>query len=682
MEAPSAAAKMNAPSLRDWSAVCGALLGLLGATVLLGWAAGIPWLTGRWGASTPMNPSPALALFGAAIVLWVRANRGDRAAWARSADLLSVLILLVGLLKVLQLVGVPVLPVDQLIQLAEYPLRPVGGPTAMALGTALGLQLGGLGLFLLDKPRFQGTASLIGAVLTAGVLIFSIGELLGTAGGLVPSASAPIARATAAALLLLGIALALARPDEGILGAFRRNELSIRRTLFFSFGLTALVLGVVVVTIGYSSLAGWRATETRRVGYAAQRELSGLLQSLLDMETGQRGFLLSGDTQFLEPYRAGAAAVDRHLAALATFGWESAAADSLMPHLQGLVGRKVAQMADLVERRRSGGIGAVLPRFRAGQGRAVMDSLRLVVTALDNIEITRTDQADGEAQQAMRRALGSGGGAALLTVLLLAFASTAISRGLAVTEATRDQIAELNVQLQGKIQDVETQSVEMAAFSYSVSHDLRAPLRAIDGFSRLLVDEHAAELSPEAHRLLGVIRDRAQRMARLIDELLMLAQVTRHEPKFERVDQDALVREVVGELRETAAGQRVEFDLGSLPEAMGDEGLLRQVWSNLLGNAVKYSARAEAPRVAVFGAAESSGERVYRIVDNGVGFDMAHVDKLFGVFQRLHAPSEFEGTGVGLATVQRVIRRHGGRVWATGSPGRGAEFCFTLPARE
>ncbi|MEO6067433.1 MAG: ATP-binding protein [Gemmatimonadales bacterium] len=629
-----------------------------------------------------MNPSAALVFIGAAIVLWLRATSGHRAAAVRSADLLSVLILLVGLLKVLQLVGVPVLPVDQLIQLAEDPLRPLGGPTAMALGTALGLLFGGLGLFLLDKPRLRGTSSLIGAALTAGVLVFSIGELLGSAGGLALSASAPIARSTAAALLLLGLALTLARPDEGIVGAFRRNELSIRRTLFFSFGLTALVLGVVVATTGYSSVAGWRATETRRAGSTARRELSGLLVSLLSMESGQRGFLLSGDTLFLDPYRTGAASVDQHLAVLATIGWGSAAADPLTPLLRGLVGRKVALMADLVERRRTGGTAKFLPQFMTGHGKAVMDSIRVVVTALDDIEIMRTDQADEQLRVAMRRALGFGGGAALLMVLFLAFTSTAISRGLAATEAARDHIEELNVKLEGKMQDVETQSVEMAAFSYSVSHDLRAPLRAIDGFSRLLVNEHAAQLSPEAHRLLGVIRDRAQRMARLIDELLMLAQVTRREPKFERVDQDALVREVVGELRETPAGQRVEFDVGRLPESTGDVGLLRQVWSNLLGNAVKYSARVETPRVAVSGATEPSGELVYRIVDNGVGFDMAHVDKLFGVFQRLHAPSEFEGTGVGLATVQRVIRRHGGRVWATGSPGRGAEFCFTLPARE
>jgi light-regulated signal transduction histidine kinase (bacteriophytochrome) len=218
----------------------------------------------------------------------------------------------------------------------------------------------------------------------------------------------------------------------------------------------------------------------------------------------------------------------------------------------------------------------------------------------------------------------------------------------------------------------------MESFSYSVSHDLRAPLRAIDGFSRILLEDHAAVLNEEMRRLLGVVRSNTQRMGRLIDDLLAFARTSRQEMRVAPVDMDALARAALDDLGLAGGGGHARVTVAELPPARGDATLLRQVWANLIGNAVKYSRGAAEPRVTIEGDAVD-GVVQYRVRDNGVGFDMAYAGKLFGVFQRLHRTEEFEGTGVGLATVQRIVQRHGGRVWAESRVGEGATFFFTLP---
>jgi PAS domain S-box-containing protein len=216
---------------------------------------------------------------------------------------------------------------------------------------------------------------------------------------------------------------------------------------------------------------------------------------------------------------------------------------------------------------------------------------------------------------------------------------------------------------------------ELESFSYSVSHDLRAPLRAIDGYAQMLEEDYAAKLDHDGQRMLGVVRDNARRMGQLIDDLLAFARLGRQEPALQRIDMTRLAREVADELRGT---QPVAIELAELPPARADAALLRQVWANLIGNAIKYSSKKPDARVVVT-AREDAEQNVYSVTDNGAGFDMRYVDKLFGVFQRLHRADEFEGTGVGLAIVQRVVTRHGGRVWAEGRLGEGASFHFSLP---
>jgi PAS domain S-box-containing protein len=260
------------------------------------------------------------------------------------------------------------------------------------------------------------------------------------------------------------------------------------------------------------------------------------------------------------------------------------------------------------------------------------------------------------------------------------------SDGLLVTGVIRDvtdrrqveeQIRTLNENLARRIAELDAVNKELEAFSYSVSHDLRAPLRSIDGFGQALLEEYAEHLDDTAADYLRRIRAATQRMGELIDDLLDLSRVTRREMRHEDVDLSALATTVIGDLTKAQPSRDIEVQIAAGLVGRGDAHLLRVLLENLLGNAWKFTGRQTAARVE-FGARREGDRLVYYVRDNGVGFDMTYAHKLFGAFQRLHAATEFPGTGIGLATVERIVHRHGGRVWAHSEIGQGATFFFTL----
>jgi light-regulated signal transduction histidine kinase (bacteriophytochrome) len=246
-------------------------------------------------------------------------------------------------------------------------------------------------------------------------------------------------------------------------------------------------------------------------------------------------------------------------------------------------------------------------------------------------------------------------------------------------EANQD-LQRVNEQLARQRDAVEAVNRELEAFSYSVSHDLRAPLRSIDGFSQALLEDCAEALDDSGKRYLRHVREAAQEMGLLIDDLLKLARVARAEIARTDVDLGALARRIGDRLRLGDSERRVELVVAEGIHAIGDAGLLGVLLENLLGNAWKFTSKRDGARIE-FGSYEREGHAVYFVRDNGAGFDMAHASKLFGTFQRLHAASEFPGTGIGLATVRRIVARHGGHVWAEGQVGQGATFSFTLDPR-
>ena len=224
---------------------------------------------------------------------------------------------------------------------------------------------------------------------------------------------------------------------------------------------------------------------------------------------------------------------------------------------------------------------------------------------------------------------------------------------------------------------LEAANKELAAFSYSVSHDLRGPLRTVDGFTRILEQDHGAELSDEARRYLRLVRSGAQQMGTLIDDLLAFSRLGQQPIKKQQVDPTPVVRQALSDLRPEQEGRSVEIAIRQLPECEADLAMLRQVYANLLSNSLKFT-RTRDPAVIEIGFMAENGANVYFVRDNGVGFDMKYAEKLFGVFQRLHRAEEYEGTGVGTAIAQRIVHRHGGAIWAEAQVDRGATFFFTL----
>lgn len=250
---------------------------------------------------------------------------------------------------------------------------------------------------------------------------------------------------------------------------------------------------------------------------------------------------------------------------------------------------------------------------------------------------------------------------------------------LQVSEA---QIRQLNIELEERVMrrtaQLEMANRELESFSYSVSHDLRAPLRAIDGFTQMLQEDYSHNFDAEANRYLKVVRDNAKRMGVLIDDLLNLARLNRKELSRQTIFPTALINKLINELRPTWIGRQIEFAIADLPPHQADLSLITQVWINLLSNAIKYTSKVEQARIEV-GYIAHDAETVYFIRDNGAGFEMQYATKLFGVFQRMHLNNEFEGNGIGLAIAQRIIHRHDGKIWAEAAINQGATFYFTIP---
>jgi signal transduction histidine kinase len=237
---------------------------------------------------------------------------------------------------------------------------------------------------------------------------------------------------------------------------------------------------------------------------------------------------------------------------------------------------------------------------------------------------------------------------------------------------------ELEQRVHDRTQELQAANADLEAFSYSVSHDLRAPLRAVDGFCQMYLDEFGAGVPPEGRRILDKVRAGAANMNQLIEALLRFGRFSRQPLQTRTVQMSALVRRVVANFQDQLQGRSVQLQIGELPDCLADGPLFEQVLTNLISNALKFTARRAHAHIEI-GALREPAEQVYFVRDNGVGFDMQYADRLFGVFQRLHSQNDFEGTGIGLSIVHRIVRRHGGRTWAESMPQQGATFYFSLP---
>jgi signal transduction histidine kinase len=442
-----------------------------------------------------------------------------------------------------------------------------------------------------------------------------------------------------------------------------------RRVGLFELLLALMVLAASFWLAFYSTGqlvadAGWR-----QHSYQVVSELRGLLGGLIDAETGERGFMLTGDERFLAPYAGGHLAVPARLASLASLTADNARQRRRLDVLAPAAREALDGMDRSIARRRTLGAAAVsVPDSLAGKRR--MDGLRDLLAAMEAEEAELLAARDRDLLASIRRAnlslLVGAAAAGLLLVAAFRALEHEISQRRQAEQATR----RLNRRL-------ESANRELEAFCYSVSHDLRAPLRAIDGFSQALLEDAGERLAPADHQSLARVRAAAQRMAGLIDDLLRLSQITRARIEPRGVDLSALAGAIVEDLRGGAPERAAVVEIQTGVRAAGDERLLRIALENLLGNAWKFTRRRPEARIA-FGAEDAERSPVYFVRDNGAGFDMTYAYKLFVAFQRLHSGQEFEGTGIGLATVARVVHLHGGRVWAEAAVDQGATFRFTL----
>jgi PAS domain S-box-containing protein len=626
----------------------GAAIGIALAA-LVGWQLDVAWLKALVPGEISMNPVTAVSLVLLAAALWLEPGpRNTTPGWGPRVCAVAA-----GAIGVTRLIGY-LIRVDPGIDHLLFGSRVAADipPNRMASQTAANLVVVAAALLLRDGETRR--VRLGGQLLAVAAGIMALLGIAGHAyGG--HAAYGAMALNTAVAFLALALGVLWSRPEQGFMrvvvsdsatGASARRLLLLAVVILIGLGWLQVVgeqaglyesaygsaLFTVIRIALFVGLILWNAHGLLRAELALTESEDRLFQILEAMPVAV--FVLDGGAR---PYYANRSSGE-------ILG-------------KGIVpGATPAQLAEVYQAFVMGTDDPYpterLPVVRALAGERVHVS---------DIEIRRPDRAvpiEVWAAPVFNAARD-------VTFAIAAFSD--ITERLRAEAALKEYAAEL-----------EAANAELNAFAYSVSHDLRAPLRSIDGFSMALLEDHADQLNPEAREFLGRVRVAAQRMAELIDDLLALSRITRSEMRVETVDLSALAQGIRSELEQARPSQNVTLTVAPALVVQGDARLLRIALYNLLDNAWKFTGKQASARVEL-GAVSRDGEQAYFVRDDGAGFDMAYADKLFGAFQRLHDARDFEGTGIGLATVQRVVVRHGGRVWAESAPGRGATFYFTLP---
>ena len=421
-----------------------------------------------------------------------------------------------------------------------------------------------------------------------------------------------------------------------------------------------------------------------------------MLSDITSAESATRGFLITGNAPLLETYRSVQRDLPGELNHFQELTRDSPAQQANAKELRATVSRRLTMLQNVIDARVAGGFGAAQTYASGGQGAREMNMLRALSTRIGDEEHRLLILREAQEQHAGLQALFAVGLACVLDLLMIAFvtfyfveertlrlASEDYAERLAESRAQVEQGAEevrlLNAQLEVRVRErtaeLEATNRELEAFSYSVSHDLRAPLRTIDGFSLALQEDYAEAVDATGRDYISRVRTGVQRMGQLIDSLLQLSRITRAEVVREPVDVARLATAVANNLKEENADRVLHFEITAGPETNADPKLLQVALENLLGNAVKFTGKRPAADIQFGWDAKHSA---WRVSDNGAGFDMHYADKLFNAFNRLHGDRDFKGSGIGLATVARVVRRHGGRIWADSVVDHGATFWFTL----
>jgi signal transduction histidine kinase len=454
---------------------------------------------------------------------------------------------------------------------------------------------------------------------------------------------------------------------------------------FYSKAIAACAL-MILLGIGVLSFRSTLRDEEDR-GWVTHthlviEKLQAVLIDITQAEAGQRGYMLTGDERYLKPFEGGVKQIHLNVAEFRRLTSDNPRQQEAIQHLEPLITVRLAGLVERMEIRKRSGLVAGSESVATGNNsEELMDEIRERISGMRHTEeqllVPRLSAAAAGTRK-MEAVIILGNA---LAILILSVAGAVVHR-----EASRRTLAErslkhANESLEHRTVELSETNHELESFSYSVAHDLRAPLRQIAGYSNVLSRDHGPELDAEMRRYLEKIEDGARKMGRLVDDLLSLSKIGRQELSLQATPLGPLLRQVVEELAPECSSRQVDWHIGDLFSAECDPGLMKQVFVNLLSNAIKYTGKREHAVIEV-GQIRQNDQRVIFVRDNGAGFEMQYVGKLFGVFQRLHKTRDFEGTGVGLAIVQRIIRKHGGRIWAEAELEQGATFFFTVESPE
>ena len=425
-------------------------------------------------------------------------------------------------------------------------------------------------------------------------------------------------------------------------------------------------------------------------------QVERIMGSAKDAETGSRGYLITGDSSYLAPYAAAQGELPRELDRLRGLVADNPKQQKRIAEMHGVIEQRLLLLEQGIDLRRSGGADSARALVLSGTGKTEMDRLRQMADTMESEErgllALRTATAKSDSSKA-RYAVALASGMDLLLILLafqyftrernLRLAAEMTGERLAVARAEADarteEVRSLNATLEERVTvrtaELERINRELEAFSYSVSHDLRAPLRTIDGFSLALKEDYADAVDDVGRDYIQRVRNGVQRMGQLIDALLLLSRVTRTEIVREEFDLSGMAESIAVELKEQNREREIHFHIEGGLHAFADSRLMQVALENLLGNAVKFSSKISMAEIRFGWDAEP---HAWYVRDNGAGFDMIYAKKLFSAFNRLHGDKDFKGSGIGLATVARVIHGHHGRIWASSAVDQGATFWFTL----
>jgi signal transduction histidine kinase len=455
-----------------------------------------------------------------------------------------------------------------------------------------------------------------------------------------------------------------------------------------TFTSKCIALSALIILLGIGTLA-FRSTqwEEEDRGWVTHTHLvvESLEQILIDItqaEAGQQGYILTGDERYMKPFEDGVRKVRQDVETFRQLTSDNPREQEAIQRLEPVIVERLAGLRQRLEIRRQSGLQAGADAVAKGNnGGELMERIRGQVGEMCHTEdqlLTSRLRVAAAGGRKVKIVIVVGN---VLAILILLAAGVVIHRETVRSNLAEQDLMHSNERLERRTMELSETNHELESFSYSVAHDLRAPLRQIAGYSGVLSKDHGPSLDAEERRYLDKIDEGARKMGRLVDDLLSLSKIGRQEILLQATALDSLLRQVVEELEPEYLGRQVEWRIGDLFDVECDPGLMKQVFVNLLSNAVKYTRKRENAVIEV-GQMRQNDERVIFVRDNGVGFEMQYVGKLFGVFQRLHKARDFEGTGVGLAIVQRIIRKHGGRIWAEAKLDEGATFFFTLGSPE